>query len=63
MTPADLLMIAERNLRVIAITVDKLLHAEAQSQLRAVEFGLLYLVRRINEHAQDASDGRSACCG
>jgi hypothetical protein len=46
MSPDDLAAIAERNLRVLDATVDKLLHADAKRELRAIHLSLLYLLRR-----------------
>jgi hypothetical protein len=58
MTPSDLAAIANRNLRVLDATVDKLIAAGAKSEWRAVELGLLYIIRRIND--ENSTDRRRA---
>ena len=45
----DLLMIANRNLRVLDTVAHKLLAVDAKTELRAIELSLLYLLRKVHD--------------
>jgi hypothetical protein len=49
MTNDDLLMIANRNLRVLDTVAHKLLAVDAKTELRAIELSLLYLLRKVHD--------------
>ena len=61
MTPSDLLATAQRNLRVLDVTVSKLQHANAAPELRAIESGLLFILRSIKD--ENSTDCRHLACG
>jgi hypothetical protein len=61
MTNDDLLAVAQRNLRVLDVTVDKLLRADAKTELRALEIQLLFLLRKVTPDENPSNRSRAAC--